>query len=134
MEVHDQINHLLNSSTVFLLATLDYRGFPTVITVSRPLWRIGLLKMYFYLNENGETVRNIMRDATGSVCCYDESDHESISLKGKFSIEPVDSENDLDSNLTAYQKELNHEYPVIVVFETGTAKIHMNKQTQDVIV
>ena len=134
MEVHERLNDLLSPSPVFLLATIDHRGFPTVITVSRPIWREGLLRMRFYLNGDGETVQNIMREATGSVCCFEEEVHESISLKGKFSIEQADRVKEFEPQLTEYQKELGHGNPVVVLFETWTAKIHMEKQTQDIIV
>jgi len=36
--------------------------------------------------------------------------------------------------LSAYQKELNHVKPVLVNFETWTARIHMDKKTKDIIV
>ena len=134
MEVHERIVGLLNSSEVFLLATIDKRDFPTVIAVSSPLWRKGLLKLQFYLDGDGETVENIRRNPNGSVCCYEEITHEGLLLKGKFSIEEIDSRELIESKLSDYQKELNHQKPVLVIFETWTARIHMDKKTQDIIV
>jgi len=134
MELHDRINHLLSSSTVFLIASIDYRGFPSVITVSRPLWREGLLKMRFYLDGDGETVQNLLRNPNGAVCCYQELEYESMSLKGKFSVEYLESLKDIEHELSDYQRELKHEKPVIVTFETWTAKIHSEKHTQEIIV
>ncbi|MCA5012425.1 MULTISPECIES: pyridoxamine 5'-phosphate oxidase family protein [unclassified Enterococcus] len=134
MEIHERIVRLLNSSKVFLLATIDKREFPTVITVSAPLWREGLLKLQFYLDGEGETVKNIRCNPNGSVCCYEEIAHESLLLKGKFSVEEVGSKDEITSRLSDYQKELNHQAPVLVTFETWTARIHMDKKTKDIIV
>ncbi|MFD1900410.1 pyridoxamine 5'-phosphate oxidase family protein [Enterococcus termitis] len=104
MEIHERIVRLLNSSKVFLLATIDKREFPSVITVSAPLWREGLLKLQFYLDGEGETVKNIRHNPNGSVCCYEEIAHESLLLKGKFSIEEVYSAQEVEPKLSAYQK------------------------------
>ncbi|WP_086444983.1 hypothetical protein [Candidatus Enterococcus lemimoniae] len=134
MEIHERIVRLLNSSTVFLISTIDQRDFPTVITVSEPLWREGLLKLQFYLDGNGETVKNIRCNQNGSVCCYEEIEHESLLLKGKFIIEEIESLDEIEPKLSAYQKELNHVKPVLVNFETWTARIHMDKKTKDIIV
>ncbi|MFD2306592.1 pyridoxamine 5'-phosphate oxidase family protein [Enterococcus termitis] len=134
MEIHERIVRLLNSSKVFLLATIDKREFPSVITVSAPLWREGLLKLQFYLDGEGETVKNIRHNPNGSVCCYEEIAHESLLLKGKFSIEEVYSAQEVEPKLSAYQKELDHPNPVLVTFETWTARIHMDKKTKDIIV
>lgn len=134
MELHERIVRLLNSSTVFLISTIDKRGFPTVIAVSDSLWREGLLKLQFYLDGNGETVRNIQSNPNGSVCCYEEIKHESLLLKGKFTIEPIESVETIELKLSNYQKELNHSDPVLVTFETWTARIHMDKRTKDIIV
>ncbi|MGX7244100.1 pyridoxamine 5'-phosphate oxidase family protein [Enterococcus quebecensis] len=134
MEIHDRILRLLNSSKVFLISTIDKRDFPTVIAVSEPLWREGLLKLQFYLDGNGETVKNIQCNPNGSVCCYEEIKHESLLLKGKFTIEPIESLDMIESKLSDYQKELDHQEPVIVTFETWTARIHMDKKTKDIIV
>ncbi|WP_348920740.1 hypothetical protein [Enterococcus rotai] len=134
MEIHERIVRLLNSSTVFLISTIDQRDFPTVITVSEPLWREGLLKLQFYLDGNGETVKNIRCNPNGSVCCYEEIEHESLLLKGKFIIEEIESLDEIEPKLSSYQKELNHVKPVLVNFETWTARIHMDKKTKDIIV
>ncbi|WYJ96025.1 hypothetical protein DOK67_0000288 [Enterococcus sp. DIV0212c] len=134
MEIHERIVRLLNSSTVFLISTIDKRDFPTVIAVSEPLWREGLLKLQFYLDGNGETVKNIQCNPNGSVCCYEEIEHESLLLKGKFKTEPIESLETITPKLTSYQKELNHQDPVLVTFETWTARIHMDKKTKDIIV
>lgn len=134
MELHERILALLSSSTVFLIATIDQRGFPNVITVSRPLWREGLLRMRFYIDGDGETVQNILRNPNGSVCCYQEMQYESMSLKGKFTIEPIDSIEEVASSLTDYQRALAHKKPVVLAFETWTAKIHTDKQTKEIIV
>ncbi|WYJ89857.1 hypothetical protein A5888_001583 [Enterococcus sp. 9E7_DIV0242] len=134
MELHERILKLLNSSTVFLIATVDQRGFPNVITVSRPLWREGLLRMRFYVDGEGETVQNILKNPNGSVCCYQEMQFESMALKGKFTIEPVDSVDEVESSLTDYQRALAHKKPVVLSFETWTAKIHIDKQTKEIIV
>ncbi|WP_242586489.1 pyridoxamine 5'-phosphate oxidase family protein [Candidatus Enterococcus ikei] len=134
MEIHERIVRLLNSSTVFLISTIDKRDFPTVIAVSEPLWREGLLKLQFYLDGNGETVKNIQCNPNGSVCCYEEIEHESLLLKGKFTTEPIESLETITPKLTSYQKELNHQDPVLVTFETWTARIHMDKKTKDIIV
>ncbi|MDA9472896.1 pyridoxamine 5'-phosphate oxidase family protein [Enterococcus sp. 5H] len=134
MELHERIVKLLTSSNVFLISTIDKRGFPTVIAVSEPLWREGLLKLQFYLDGNGETIRNIQKNPNGSVCCYEEIRHESLLMKGKFSITPIDSIDSVESKLSPYQKELNHKNPVVVTFDTWTAKIHIDKQTRDIIV
>ncbi|ALS03374.1 hypothetical protein ATZ33_17535 [Enterococcus silesiacus] len=134
MEIHERIVRLLNSSTVFLISTIDKRDFPTVITVSEPLWREGLLKLQFYLDGNGETVKNIQCNPNGSVCCYEEIEHESLLLKGKFTIEQIESREAIEPKLSTYQKEMNHSEPVLVNFETWTARIHMDKKTKDIIV
>lgn len=134
MEIHERIVRLLNSSSVFLISTIDQRDFPTVITVSEPLWREGLLKLQFYLDGNGETVKNIQSNPNGAVCCYEEIEHESLLLKGKFVIEPIESAEAIESKLSSYQKELKHAEPVLVNFETWTARIHMDKKTRDIIV
>lgn len=134
MEIHERIVRLLNSSTVFLISTIDKRNFPTVITVSEPLWREGLLKFQFYLDGNGETVANIRRNPNGAVCCYEEIEHESLLLKGKFTIEQFESLDGIESKLSSYQKELQHSEPILVNFETWTARIHIDKKTKDIIV
>ncbi|WP_430602873.1 hypothetical protein IGJ02_000178 [Enterococcus sp. DIV0724b] len=134
MGLHERIMKLLNLSNVFLIATLDKREFPTVIAVSSPLWREGLLKLQFYLDGNGETVRNIQRNSKGTVCCYEEVTHESLLLKGKFTIETIKDIELVNPKLSIYQKELNHQMPVLVTFETFAARIHMDKRTKEVIV
>ncbi|MGX7149157.1 hypothetical protein [Enterococcus ureasiticus] len=134
MEIHERIVRLLNSSTIFLISTIDIRDFPTVIAVSEPLWREGLLKLQFYLDGNGETAKNIQSNQNGSVCCYEEIKHESLLLKGKFTIEQIESVEAIEPKLSSYQKELNHSEPVLVTFETWTARIHMDKKTKDIIV
>ncbi|PZL70974.1 hypothetical protein CI088_13930 [Enterococcus plantarum] len=134
MEIHERIVRLLNSSTVFLISTIDKRDFPTVIAVSKPLWREGLLKLQFYLDGNGETVKNIESNPNGSVCCYEEIQHESLLLKGKLTIEHIESVQSIEPKLSSYQKKLNHSDPVLVTFETWTARIHMDKKTKDIIV
>ncbi|MFK4566412.1 pyridoxamine 5'-phosphate oxidase family protein [Enterococcus sp. UD-01] len=134
MELHERILKLLNSSTVFLISTIDKRGFPTVIAVSAPLWREGLLKFQFYLDGNGETAKNIQLNPSGAICCYKEVEHESLLLKGKFSLQPIESADELEPRLSVYQKELAHSEPVLVIFETWTARIHMDKKTKNIIV
>lgn len=134
MELHERIDKLLTSSNVFLISTIDKRGFPTVIAASGPLWREGLLKLQFYLDGNGETVKNIQVNPNGSICCYEEIKHESLLMKGKFSVNPIDSMDIIKPKLTTYQRELNHQNPVVVTFDTWTARIHMDKKTKDIIV
>ena len=134
MLLHEQINHLLGTSSTFLLATTDQRGFPSLITVSEPLFREGLLKFQFYLNGTGETVQNILKNPKGSICCYKELEHESLLLKGLFSVESIESIEMIEAKLIPYQKELKRRNPVIVTFETWTAKIHVDKQTHEIIV
>lgn len=134
MLLHEQITHLLGTSTTFLIATLDQRGFPSVITVSEPLFREGLLRFQFYLEGSGETVQNMLKNPNGSICCYKEVEHESILLKGKFSVEAVESVEIVKTQLLPYQKELKRQNPVVVTFETWTAKIHVDRQTHEIIV
>ncbi|MHC5227017.1 pyridoxamine 5'-phosphate oxidase family protein [Enterococcus sp. LJL99] len=134
MLLHERITHLLGTSTTFLIATLDQRGFPSVITVSEPLFREGLLKFQFYLDGSGETVQNILKNPNGSICCYKELEHESLLLKGQFSVELIESIEVIQAQLLPYQKELKRKNPVIVTFETWTAKIHVDKRTHEIIV
>lgn len=134
MKLHERIVDLLNSSTVFFLATIDQRGFPSIVVVSSPLWRNGLLRLQFYLDGNGETVTNIRQNSNGAVSCYRELAHESLMLKGQFSIETDYDEAQVQAHLSHYQKELAHTQPTLVVFETWSARIHANKVTKDIII
>lgn len=135
MDIHKKMNELIKLSEVFLIATVDLRGFPTVITVSKPLWREGIFQLQFYLDEFGETVKNIQRNPKGSVCCYEELEYASLLLKGTFTVKAVDvTNNDFSMKLTPYQKELCHEKPVLVTFEANIARIHFDRKTTEIII
>lgn len=131
MALYQQIHHLMDTSDVFLISTMDTRGFPTTIAVSAPLNKRGIQRMEFYLNATGETVENILREAKGAVCFFNEATHQSLLFKGKFSLRiytPEDAE-----LLTDYQRQLNHQEAVIAVFETMICKSHIEGTTTSFI-
>ncbi|MGX7351749.1 hypothetical protein RU97_GL001167 [Enterococcus canis] len=131
MNTYETMHKLIQISQTFLISTIDVRGFPTTIVVSPPLQRDGIQMMTFYLNGNGESVENIIRDGKGSVCCYREKSYQSLSLKGKFSIRPFSEED--RALLNQYQLKLDHEEPVTVVFETMIAKVHAEGRTVNLV-
>lgn len=131
MKLYEQINDLMKTSETFLISTLDKRGFPTTIVVSAPLNQRGFQRLEFYLNAQGETIDNIVRNKKGAICCYNEVTHQSLLFKGNFSTRLMDDDD--AALLNDYQRQLDHEHGIIAVFETMTAKIHLAGETTSVI-
>lgn len=131
---YERIMDLLSRSNTFLIATVDTRNFPSVIVVSKPINQEGLQRLQFYVSRDSDSVRNILENTNGAVCCYQELEHESLLLKGKFSVQSVSDPQLLEKRLTLYQKELDYQDPVILTFETLTARIHMDKETMNLII
>lgn len=131
MKLYEQINDLMKSCETFLISTVDKRGFPTTIVVSAPLNRRGFQRLEFYLSADGETIDNIARNKKGAVCCYNDAIHQSLLFKGNFSTRLMNEED--DSLLNPYQRQLDHEHGIIAVFETMTAKVHVAGETTNLI-
>lgn len=131
MKLHHQIRYLLENSSTFLISTIDSRDFPTTIVVSPPIKKEGLQHLEFYLNGGGETAQNILKRKKGAVCCYQEAGHSSLVLKGNFTLRKFSLED--QKFLNAYQDFLQHQDPVIAVFETMICKIHVEGQTRSFI-
>lgn len=128
-KIIEHAKELLNTSESFLLSTNDRNGFPNTAVVSKPIVRASFHSLKFYVDGNGSTVKNITRNSKGNVCCYSESGYESLLLKGVFSIERIDDFKLIEERLNKYQKELNHENPVILSFEVYTVKVHSSTKT-----
>ncbi|MGM0217628.1 pyridoxamine 5'-phosphate oxidase family protein [Enterococcus sp. AZ126] len=120
---------LLSTCESFLITTNDRNGFPNTIIVSKPIIRAGFYNLKFYLDGDGQTIKNIQQDKKGNVCCYNESRHESLLLKGTFSVEEIEEFRLIEDRLNTYQKQLKHENPVILSFEVYTVKVHSNTKT-----
>ncbi|WP_170924691.1 pyridoxamine 5'-phosphate oxidase family protein [Candidatus Enterococcus clewellii] len=125
----EEIRKLIESSSSFLLSTIDRNGFPNTIVVSKPIARLDFYTLKFYVDGDGGTVKNIKQDSKGNVCCYNEAEHQSLLLKGVFSIHPIDGYTVIEDRLNDYQKLLDHKNPVIVSFDVYTAKVHQNGVT-----
>lgn len=118
------VDYLLDTASTFLLTTLDIRGFPHTIVVSRPLARIGFHTFKFYINGDGITAANIRRNEHGSICCYNPEEHRSILLKGIFRVDYVDDLPETAPVLSDYQAGFHYQNPAIATFETLIIKVH----------
>lgn len=78
------------------------------------------------MDGDGETVKNIEKNGKGNVSCFIEEKYQSLSLKGIFSIHPIDGYSIIDERLNAYQKFIDYKNPVIISFDVYTAKVHNN--------
>src|SRR5437016_3305978 len=116
----EKANELLKNSEVFILSTNDQNGFPNTAVVSRPVIRMSFHNLKFYINGDGQTVKNICINNKGSVCCYDKYNYESVLLKGVYAIEKVSDFRIVENELNEYQKILEYTNPVILSFETYT--------------
>ncbi|GCF95016.1 hypothetical protein NRIC_29070 [Enterococcus florum] len=125
-----EIEKLLDSAETFVATTIDGRGFPHPIALSRPLERNGFHYLKFYINGEGRTANNIRENRMGSLFCFDLDTHESLALKGYFLLEELEEYQKLAGQLNAYQKELNHQEPVIAQFQTLTVKHYKNLKTE----
>lgn len=128
-ELSEKAQSMLSESNSFLLSSIDRNGFPGMIVVSSPIIRHGMHNLKFYIDGEGETAHNIQHNDMGSVCCFKEEDHESLLLKGRFSIHEIKDYKIIEDKLIDYQKELKHEYPIILSFETMSMKIHTERKT-----
>ncbi|MGG5341616.1 pyridoxamine 5'-phosphate oxidase family protein [Enterococcus sp. AZ192] len=128
-QIIEHAKELLATCDSFLLSTNDRNGFPNAIVVSKPIIRASFYNLKFYVNGNGQTVENILHNKKGNVCCFDEARHESVLLKGIFSVEDIEEFKLLKDRLNHYQKELNHENPVVLSFEVYTVKVHSQTKT-----
>ncbi|WP_271490489.1 pyridoxamine 5'-phosphate oxidase family protein [Enterococcus sp. 5H] len=128
-KVIEHAKELLDLSESFLLTTNDRNGFPNTIVVSKPIVRASFHSLKFYVDGSGQTVDNIGRNNKGNICCYSESGRESLLLKGVFSVEMIEDFKLIEDRLNIYQKELNHQNPVILSFEVYTVKVHSQTKT-----
>lgn len=125
----EEIRKLIETTSSFLLSTIDRNGFPNTIVVSKPIARLDFYTLKFYVDGDGGTVKNIEQNSKGNVCCYNEEKHQSLLLKGVFSVHPIDGYKVIEERLNDYQKFLDHKNPVIVSFDVYTAKVHQNGTT-----
>ncbi|MBP1045923.1 pyridoxamine 5'-phosphate oxidase family protein [Enterococcus sp. BWM-S5] len=122
----EEIRKLIENSRSFLLSTVDRNGFPNTIVVSKPIARIDFHTLKFYVDGNGSTVKNIKQSSKGNVICYNEEKHQSLLLKGMFSVHEIEGYKIIEDRLNDYQKFLDHKNPVILSFDVYTAKVHDN--------
>ncbi|MGC6768387.1 pyridoxamine 5'-phosphate oxidase family protein [Enterococcus sp. LJL128] len=120
----EEIRKLIAGGNSFLLSTNDRNGFPNTIVVSKPIARVDFHTLKFYVDGDGDTVKNIQQNNKGNVCCYNDGTFESLLLKGVFSVHSIEDYQVIEDRLNDYQKLLNHKNPVILSFEVYTAKIH----------
>lgn len=123
-EIITKAKELLSTCDSFLLSTMDRNGFPNTIVVSKPIVRASFYNLKFYVDGEGQTVENILQNKKGNVCCYDEVRHESVLLKGIFSVEDIEEFKLIKDRLNQYQTQLAHKNPVVLSFEVYTVKVH----------
>lgn len=125
-----EIEALLKRADTFTLTTIDSRGFPHVIAVSKPLERSGFHYFKFYINMDGKTAENIKKNRSGSLFCVDSANHESLALKGYFFLEEIEGYQALTAKLNDFQQQLDYHHPVLAVFETLSVKHYKDNQTE----
>ncbi|MBO1306194.1 pyridoxamine 5'-phosphate oxidase family protein [Enterococcus sp. 669A] len=125
-----EIEELLEKVDTATLTTIDSRGFPHVIAVSKPLERGGFHYFKFYINQDGRTAENIRANRNGSLFFVDPENHESLALKGFFLLEEIEGYEAVTAKLNDFQQSLEYKHPVLAVFETLSVKHYKNQQTE----
>lgn len=116
--------HMIQTTSVFTLATVDADGFPTMVALSPLPIKRSLEELYFYTSRQTSTTQNIQNWRQASLFYYQLSDYASIMLRGKLSLVGTNVfEQDWRAELTDFQQQLNYIDPVILRFQTSSIKI-----------
>ncbi len=131
-KLYDHAKELLEESNSFLITTIDRNGFPSTIVVSPPVLREGISLFQFYIDGEGSTANNILKNAHGCICCYKEQEYRSLAIKGKFKLVEIEDMETLSPRLSDHAKELNYDYPVLAEFTSVTVKAHGDLKSRTV--
>ncbi|BDZ29560.1 pyridoxamine 5'-phosphate oxidase family protein [Lactiplantibacillus sp. WILCCON 0030] len=116
--------HMIQTTAVFTVATIDASGFPTTVALSPlPLDR-NLEQLFFYTSRQTTTVKNIQRCNRATLFCYHLADYASLMLKGHLTLVGHEEfTTDWRKELSPFQRRLNYHDPVILKFQTSSIKI-----------
>lgn len=80
-------NNIIDNNNIAMVATNAPKGYPNVRALTT-MKREGLELFYFSTRADSNKVKQMKKNARGSIYYYDEKTYQTVMLEGKYKVEP----------------------------------------------
>lgn len=126
-ESMDTYERILEECFCYNVITIGANGYPFNVSFTSIFHREGHQILYFLISDDSKIVKNIESNPKGSVSCStgsNEANIETLTLEGMFSIEKLDTYQELKIEIAHLGKILGHEKTQLLKFEMVETEVN----------